>query len=484
MRDGPKVRLTAGALDLSRLPKKGGSRAVAFLAKFILIPKGTGALRPIRLGQWQKDIVHGLFDEPRPRQGLVSMPRGNGKSTLAAALAVYGLFADLVDGSASVLCLASTEKQARIVFDTARRMIELSPVLAARCQIFADKIVVPATDSTLQPLPALPDALQGYDPTLAICDELHVMHADSWAAMLLAGGKRRQSLVLAISTPAGDTDGVMYKLAEHGRSGLDPAFYYREHAAPEGCDLDDEESWHVANPALGVFLHIDGLRSTLGKTSESNFRRYRLGQWAQPDEAWMPRAMWDSCADPESLIEEGASVCLGFDGSVSGDATALVAVSTGTPARVELVAIWERDDSTPEGWKVDKVAVENAIRRACQRWQVAEIAADEAWYHGMLERLLDEGFPIVKFPQTAARMAPATTKLFDAVAEQRITHNGDPRLARHITNAVAKVEARGVRLVKEFRRSTKHIDAAIALVMAFERSTQAEAEYDLMKSFY
>ena len=64
----------------------------------------------MQLRPWQREIVHELFDDPRPRHGLVAIPRGNGKSTLAAALALYGLLADGVEG-AQVLCVASDQRK-------------------------------------------------------------------------------------------------------------------------------------------------------------------------------------------------------------------------------------------------------------------------------------------------------------------------------------------------------------------------------------
>ena len=204
MRAGPKAEVTAPPLDLSALPTTGGDRVVAFVEGYLRTPKGTGARQPLRLRPWQVDIVRGLFDDPRPRQGLVSIPRGNGKSTLAAALGLYGLFADGVEG-AQVLCVASDERQARIVFNAARRMVELSPLLEERCQVFQNRLYVPHTDSMLYPLPAEMAALQGYDPSLCVVDELHVVTRDVWEAVSLASGKRDRSLTLAISTPAGDT---------------------------------------------------------------------------------------------------------------------------------------------------------------------------------------------------------------------------------------------------------------------------------------
>jgi phage terminase large subunit-like protein len=198
----------------------------AFAKDFLLVPKGTGAGQPFRLRPWQRDIVKAVLPQRglRPRQGLVSMPRGNGKTGLAAVLALYGLFADDQVG-AQVLTVASDERQARHVFNACRRMIELEPRLLEQVQIFQDRIYVPHTDSTLAPLPAEPAALQGFDPTMVIVDELHVVTEATWDAMALAAGKRSTSLTLAISTPAADTECVMWRLVQYGRENPDdPSF--------------------------------------------------------------------------------------------------------------------------------------------------------------------------------------------------------------------------------------------------------------------
>ncbi len=99
MRAGPKREVTAGPLDLSGLPAGGSERVIAFVEQFLKVPKGTGALQPVRLRPWQRELIAGMYDEPRPRQGLVSLPRGNGKSGLAAMLAAYALFADGTEGA-------------------------------------------------------------------------------------------------------------------------------------------------------------------------------------------------------------------------------------------------------------------------------------------------------------------------------------------------------------------------------------------------
>jgi phage terminase large subunit-like protein len=200
MRAGPKGTVTAPPLDLRRLPSRGGARAVRFIERYVTVPKGTGARRRMRLRPWQRQIVAGVLDEPRPRQALVSIPAGNGKSTLAAALGLYGLLGDRTEG-AQVLVVASDERQARIIFTAAARMVELDDDLSARVQVFKDHLLEPRTNSVFMALPADPGALQGWDPSLAIVDELHVVSADTYEAMAARAGKREQSLLLAISTP-------------------------------------------------------------------------------------------------------------------------------------------------------------------------------------------------------------------------------------------------------------------------------------------
>ena len=94
-----------------------------------------------------------------------------------------------------------------------------------------------------------------------------------------------------------------------------------------------------------------------------------------------------------------------------------------------------------------------------------------------MEILADEGYPIVEYPSTnARRMVPACSKFFDAVVENRIRHDGDPLLARHLSNAVVKVDNLGPRIVKENRNSQRRIDAAVAAVIAFDRATVSRIE--------
>jgi phage terminase large subunit-like protein len=422
---------------------------------------------------WQREIIGGVLDEPRPRQALVSIPAGNGKSTLAAALGLYGLLGDRVEG-AQVLVVASDERQARIIFTTAARMVELDPALSARVQVFKDHLLEPRTNSVFMALPADPGALQGWDPSLAIVDELHVVTDDTFEAMAARAGKREQSLLLAISTPprAGQDDSVMRRLVDHGREHADPSFYFAEFAAPAGCAVDDEAAWEVANPALDDFLHRDALRATLPpKMREAAFRRYRLGQWVSVDDAWLPDGAWSACADVGRSIADGAEVVIGLDGSFSRDCTALVVASVDPRPHVELYRLWE----APEGardWRVPVVQVEDAVRAAAVRWRVLEVAADPYRWQRSLEVLDGDGLPVHEFFQNAARMGPATARFYQLVVDGELSHDGSSALGRHVANAILKTDSRGARLAKEHKDSKRRIDAAVSAVMAVHRAAE------------
>jgi phage terminase large subunit-like protein len=114
--------------------------------------------------------------------------------------------------------------------------------------------------------------------------------------------------------------------------------------------------------------------------------------------------------------------------------------------------------------------VEAAIRACCRRWRVLEIAADPFRWARSLQLLGGEGLPVGEYPQSPARMRPATARFYEAVVNGALTHSGDSRLARHMGNAVLREASRGARLAKEHRDSPQRIDAAVAAVMAHDRA--------------
>jgi phage terminase large subunit-like protein len=166
-------------------------------------------------------------------------------------------------------------------------------------------------------------------------------------------------------------------------------------------------------------------------------------------------------------------VVLGFDGSFNNDSTALVAVSCpaeGELPHIEVVAAWERPQNASNDWSVPILDVEDEIRNACRRFAVREIVCDPFRWARTYQILEDEGLPIVEFPQSPARMVPATQRFYEAVLNRGLTHNGDARLSRHIGNTVVRTDSRGSRISKDSKASPRKIDLAVSAVMALERA--------------
>ncbi|TFD22134.1 terminase large subunit domain-containing protein [Cryobacterium sp. TMS1-13-1] len=469
MRPGAKSAITADPLTWDAFPARGVDRIDAFAKAFLKVPKGEGSGTPFVLRPWQLETVAALYpmEEPRPRQALLSLPRGNGKTGLAALLALYGLFADEIDAP-QVLVVASSEQTAQHVYKAARRMIELNPELQDRAHVYKDRIVTPLNGGEFYALPATVAALQGWDPTLMIVDELHVVDRDVWEAVTSASGKRAESLTLAISTPSDSQESVMWDLVKYGRKQADPAFVFREWAAPEGCAVDDEAAWQIANPALGDFLSIDALRATQATTREAAFRRYRLGQWAGSQDSWLPFGMWDTRKDDRTL-QPGERIVLGFDGSASGDSTALIACTM--DGFISPINVWNKPESL--GWRVPRAEVTQAVTDAFNTFDVVELACDpwgwrseiEAWSKTHGERRVVEyntGF--------RNRMGPATDRLYAAVMDHTMTHDGNKTLSLHVSQTVAVQTAIGAIVSKDKRNSPRKIDAAVAAIVAWDRA--------------
>lgn len=210
------------------------------------------------------------------------------------------------------------------------------------------------------------------------------------------------------------------------------------------------------------------------QTSAAEWQRYWFNRPVSLQGQWLPQTAWDECHDSRP-IPDGADVVLGLDGSFSGDSTALIAVQIGEFPHVTVAGHWEKPPTSSE-WRVPILDVEDAIRTACLRWRVREITADPHLWSRSLEVLADENLPVTEFPQSPARMTPATKRFTDMVLTRRLTHDGNPALTRHVSNAYLKTDSRGTRIVKETRHSARRIDLAVASIMAVERAVNQTPE--------
>lgn len=454
-------------------------RVITFIEAYCILGSGADAGRPMRLRDWQRDLVRRIFaardGRRRFRIAYIGMPRKNGKSTLAAALALYALVLDEPGGQ--VYSAAGDRAQAAIVHNTARKMAAAHPELAALIKPFQRVLENVETGSIYRVLSSDAPLQHGLSPSFVVFDEVFVQpDRRLWDALSLATGAWRQPLIVAITTAGWDRDSLAYQLYEHGRDGDDPTFYFRWFTAPAELAYDDPEAWRAANPALGDFLHLADFESAIRTTPESEFARFRLNTWTATATAWLPAGAWDACADPDMEVLEDEPIVVGFDGSFSGDSTALVACTVEAPHRLWVLEAWEKppDVST---WRVPILEVEDRIEAICGEYNVIEVACDPFRWQASMARLENAGCPIVEY-RTGSRgqMGPATVDFYEAVVNGALVHDGDARLARHVRNTAVRYDALGPRIQKDTRDSPRKIDLAVCAVVALDRARFRAAE--------
>ncbi len=426
------------------------------------------------LYQWQREELAALSASDRPRVAYVQIPRKQGKSRFAAALILVE--ACMKPGRHIFICADSERNLNSVLMREIRDIVGQSPHLRDSIHLFKNHIEVPETGSTIETRAANFQATQGINPHLVVVDEVHLQKtADIWNGFQMAGAAREDALLLGITTPGYDLVSHAHSLYQAVKAG-DPTIYGRIFEPTDHeCAPADESLWPQSNPTLlepKPERFYDSMRFDLARLPEHEFKRFRLGLWTATASAWLPYGLWDGLKDPQRTGKPapGTRVVLGFDGSISNDSTALVGCTEDGYLWIE--AIWEKPGSN--GWTVPQDEVMEAVDLAMHNYEVAEFVYDPAHWRiqGQLWEKLYGAKKIVEHPCTSARMAPACSDFYSACADRRISHDGDPRLARHISNAVTKDCWQGTYISKADKNSPAKIDAAIAAVLAHSAASR------------
>lgn len=425
------------------------------------------------LRPWQHDILHGLFDkegQPQHRYGYVGLPRKNGKSTLGAALAIYALVA-MGEPGAQVYSCAGDRKQASIVFDEAKRMVLAEPELRDIVRVQRWHLEGPQ-HSIYRVLSADAELQQGLNPSFVIFDEVHVQpNRDLWDAMVLGMGARKRPMIVGITTAGFDRETLAWDLYERGKRG-ELHFWWKE-PADANADWLDEAVWAEANPAFGDFLFPEALREDAKVTPEAAFRRYHLNQWTRTYSAWLPHGAWAAIEDKARQFDPARPFVAFLDGSWANDSTGIVAATIEDAPHFSVLGHWVPDH---ELGHVDMQSIEARVRQVAAMPGCRGLAFDPARFQDFFARLEAEGMQVIEWPTNSlARMVPACQDFYTAVMERSITHDGDPRLAAHIANAVLKEDHRGPRIVKEAKSSKRKIDLAVCAVGALAEARRQAA---------
>lgn len=495
-------------VDEEAIARGDGDFVIRFAEAFGKITKDSVAGRAgekLVLRDWQKEILKRVFARDEDgglthRVSLIGTPRKNGKSALGSVITATALM-DVKTQGAEIYSVAADRQQARIVFEDTKRMIQGSE-LEEYVKIYRDAILVPSTNNVYRVLSADAPRHEGLSPTLVLFDELHAQPTrELFDVMSLAQGARGKAATLIAITTAGvktesqtGNDSIAYSLYQYGQKVtraeiIDPTFFMAWYEAPAEMDYRSVDTWKIANPGFDDICAGTDFESAVLRTPEAEFRTKRCNQWVSSQSSWLPQGAWDELAE-DFEISPDEEYILGFDGSYANDSTAICAVTIpkdDEKPKVKLIKTWEKNFGVDDdSWRVPIDDVKQQIIEYVQKYpKVREIACDPYRWQAMMQDLQEMGYPIVEYKTNLLNlMIPATQKVFEAVTEKKLVHDGNPALARHIENCVVKIDHRGPRITKESSASKRKIDNAVAFVIAYDRATAGKLEEPLVPQFF
>lgn len=456
-----------------------GDAVADFARTFLHVEKGVRAGQPLELVDWQVELLRALYargkdKRRRYRRAVIGLGRKNGKSLIGSVIALHGL----IEGGhgAEVYAAAGDRQQARVVFDEARKQVQNSPALNGICKIYRDAIAVPATGSVFRVLSSDAKLQQGLNPSTVVFDELHVQKDEElWDALTLGSGARVDPLIVAITTAGYDLDSLCGRLYQFGKrvsAGEEEGKYFGFWwwQAADDCDASDREQWRAANPNIEIgLLDVEDMQLAHQQTSDSAFRRYRLNQFVRAQESWLPAGVWESSARPDMELRLDLPMFVGVDMALKHDSVAVVCAQLQDKTVVTRAKIWYPQESG-----LDVFEVENHLRELHAQFDVREFAYDPAYFQRSAEQLLDDGLPMVEYPQNRARMIPACGNAYELIVNKRVVHDGSPTFVDQVLSAAQRMTDEGWRLSKG--KSKRKIDAAIALVIALDRATMVSRQ--------
>ena len=506
-------------LPTSHYDKKKADRAVTFIEN-LCHTKGKWAGTPFWLLPWQEQLIRDIFGIVKPdgnrqfRTAFVEICKKVGKSELAAAIALYLLFADN-EPSAEVYGAAADRQQASIVFDVAKQMVEMSPALMKRSKLMGatKRIVNYGNGGYYQVLSAEVGGKHGFSVSGLVFDEIHTQPNRQLYDVLTKGSSdaRQNPLHFIITTAGNDRHSIAYELHTkavdilEGRR-VDPTFYPVVYGLKDDEDWEDEANWYKVNPSLGYTVDVERLRDAYREAKQNpadeiTFKWLRCNMWVSSTVAWIPDAIYMRGNEPINMASlEGRDCYAGLDLSSTGDITALVLIfpprdedekfvllpyfwipEETIPRRVKANSvpydIWEKQGyiMSTEGNVIHYDFIEKFIMDLSEKYHILEIAVDRWNATHVIQNLEDNGLTMVPFGQGFASMSAPTKEFYRLLMEGKIIHGGHPVMRWMAGNVVVDTDPAGnIKVTKA--KSKEKIDGIVAAIMALDRAVRHEGE--------
>lgn len=340
----------------------------------------------------------------------------------------------------------------------------------------------------IEPVTAAAGSREGQRVTYAVLDETHL-----WTPR--NGGKKLSRTLLrnvakmdgrsyetTNSFRVGDESvaEASHKAWSEGRPGI---FCDAVEAPPVTTESTDAELKSALEVAYGgaKWVNLDRLVQEMRdpEVTWEDSRRYYLNWNVADSNQGVDQAKWAGLKDVSVVIPPGTRIGLGFDGSLSNDATALIgcAILDDLPILFN-IAVWLRPQHAGHDWRIPRLEVNRKVHETFEYFNVGQMLCDPPMWQTDIETWAEKyGDETVVFFDTnqPRRMAFACDRFRSTVEEGSLRHDGDPTLSSHVLAMFRKTvrinddESDGrTKFVFVKPPDKRKIDAGIGAVLALE----------------
>ena len=523
-----------------------GWGVISWVESYLLQPDGDDAGEPFRFTREQINFILWFYAVDaggrfKYRRAVLRRAKGWGKSPFLGALALAELCGPVRFGGWDedgdpigaphpmpwIVIAGVSETQTENTMAAIRAMCEDSLLVDDfGLDVGMTRILTPG-GGKIVPITANSATQEGARPTFAIMDETHHWTKSNGGQKLARVVRRnlakaRDGAARVVETTNAHEPGqdsvaeasyLAWRAIVEGRS-IAEGILYDSREAPDGIDLADQDAVrHGLRCAYGdaSWVDLDRILSEVydPDTPPEEARRFYLNQIVAAADSWVAPSEWSANRrddlEPLKIAEPGKwkqadAVTLGFDGSLTDDSTALVAVrlSDGAPF---LLAVWEKPEGPKgQGWEVPKDQVRDAVDYAFSTLDVVAFFSDVAYWETDVDSWRDAYGERLKVKATTRHAVAwdmrghqmdttrAVEGLHRAILDGEVPFgahallvgdqalHADEIMTRHVLNARRRPNRWGVGFGKETRESPKKVDVLACIVLARMARSRALAE--------
>lgn len=489
--------------------RKHAERAINFIEHLRHI-KGKWAGEYLKLEPWQCFIVWNIFGwlmagtmTRRYTEAYVELARKNGKSTLAAGIALYLEFADKEMG-AEVYSVATTRDQARICFRYAQDMVRFSD-LKSYAVVTRDAIAYEPLGCTYKPLSSDARNLDGCHSHGVIVDEYHAHRTDEvYDVMQTSMGARQQPLMLIITTAGLDTSVPCFAYRKTMTQVLDGSVDADRNFAiiytlDDIEEVDNPTTWIKANPCYGISLSEEWLVDQYEKMKRepskiANIMTKSFNVWMDAPTVWIPDAAWSGIESVVPIEGLAGQKCVGaLDLAAVNDYCSL-ALKFNINGRHQFLwrfyipedkyrnrAEMQRENANIEEWVrkgyitvtpgnvTDYDYIIRDIAELGELYDITAMAYDPWNSSSIVPKLVEQGVNMQPFTQTISNYAMPTKEFERIVGLGIVDHYDNPVARWMLSNVVIREDVNGNRRPDK-KKSSEKIDGIVAAIMALGQS--------------